>query len=189
MTIDHHGVLDETLFRAVNHGGGSLVDALAVMVSTTWFGVVAGAVAVVAILAIARGRRRAALLLAFALALVASDFVGSHALKPLIGRMRPCFALPVGTFRWLAPASDVGSLPSLHSANFFAMAVVTWCVDRRVGIAALVIATLVALSRVYVGVHWPTDVLAGAVWGVLCAWTALWISRRIFGQGTVPMSP
>ncbi len=54
-------------------------------------------------------------------ALVMSDLVGAQVLRPLFGRMRPCFALPSGTVRWLAPSSDVGSLPSLHAANFFAM--------------------------------------------------------------------
>jgi undecaprenyl-diphosphatase len=53
------------------------------------------------------------------------------------------------------------------------MAGVAWAAGRRAGIAAVVIAALVALSRVYLGVHWPTDVLAGAAWGLACAWVGL----------------
>jgi undecaprenyl-diphosphatase len=111
------------------------------------------------------GRHRLALLAAFLIALVLSDSVGAQVLRPLIGRMRPCYALAAGTVRWLAPASDVGSLPSLHASNFFAMTAVAWVANRGVGLAALAIAIAVALSRVYAGVPWPIDVLAGAAWG------------------------
>jgi membrane-associated phospholipid phosphatase len=177
-TIDHHTSLEEALFRALNADGGRLLDALAVTLSARWFGVLTGVAVVVAIVAVTGSRRRVGLLVSFAVALVMSDLVGAQVLRPLFGRMRPCFALPDGTVRWLAAASDVGSLPSLHAANFFAMAFVAWAADRRVGVAALALAAAVALSRVYVGVHWPTDVLAGAAWGALCAFTALAVARR-----------
>ncbi len=180
MTVDHHTALEEAFFRALNFDGGRLLDALAVTLSARWFGVITGAAIVVAI-AVATGRRRLALVVAFAVALVMSDLVGAQVLRPLFGRMRPCFALPSGAVRWLAPSSDVGSLPSLHAANFFAMAFVAWAGDRRVGVAALATAAAVALSRVYVGVHWPTDVLAGAAWGTLCAFAALSVARVTIG--------
>ena len=180
MTADHHTAVEEALFRALNVDGGRLLDALAVALSARGFGVAAGAI-VVAVIAIVAGRRRRGLLVGFAVALAMSDFLGARVLRPLFGRTRPCFALPAGSVRWLAPASDVGSLPSLHAANFFAMALVAWAADRRLGIAALAVAVAVSLSRVYVGVHWPTDVLAGAAWGAVCAFTALAVARRAVG--------
>jgi len=183
MTIDHHTGIEETLFRALNFDGGRLLDALAVTLSARWFGVVVGTI-LVTVLALAGGRRRLGLLVAFALALVMSDLVGAQVLRPLLGRMRPCFALSPETVRWLAPASDVGSLPSLHASNFFAMALVAWAGARRLGLAALAIAAAVSLSRVYVGVHWPTDVLAGAAWGTLCAFTALAVARPRIGPAS-----
>ncbi|HEX9400367.1 MAG TPA: phosphatase PAP2 family protein [Anaeromyxobacter sp.] len=181
MTIDHHGSLDEAVFRAINQNCGRLVDAIAVMLSARWFGMVAG-VAIVGAIAIVTRHRRLGFLIAFAVALVLSDLVGARALRPLLERMRPCFALPTGTIRWLAPASDVGSLPSLHASNFFAMGFVAWVADRRIGLAALGVAAAVALSRVYVGVHWPTDVAAGAIWGALCAYAAIAVANRAIAQ-------
>ncbi len=180
MTIDHHTALEETVFRALNSDGGRLLDLVAVTLSARWFGVIFGATLVIAF-ATAKGRTRLGLLVAFAVALALSDFAGAQVLRPLIGRMRPCFALPPASVRWLAAASDVGSLPSLHASNFFAMAVVARARSRAAGAAAFVIAAAVALSRVVVGVHWPTDVLAGAVWGALCGVAGLAVARRLVG--------
>ena len=176
MTVDHHTLLEEAVFRVVNSGGGRVLDLLMVTLSARWFGFLFGALLAVAI---ARGRRRLWLLLALGLALLLSDFVGAQVLRPLFGRMRPCYALPPGTIRWLAPAANVGSIPSLHAANFTALAGVAWAASRRLGLAALAVALLVAVSRVYVGVHWPLDVLAGVLWGAFCALAALGLSRRL----------
>ena len=177
MTIDYHSSLDLAAFHAVNAGGGRLLDALFLALSARWFGILVGAV-VVALLALRGGRRRPALLMAFAVALVLSDFAGAQVLRPLLGRMRPCYALATGSFRWLGPATDVGSLPSLHASNFFAMAGVAWAATRRAGAVALAVAALVGLSRIYLGVHWPSDVLAGVAWGLACAWLGLTIGAR-----------
>lgn len=179
MTVDYHSALEYAVFHAVNADGGRYLDAAFLTLSAKPFGLLWGA-ALVLFLALRGGRRRLALVLAFALAVALSDFLGSHVLKPLFGRMRPCFALPPDAVRRLGQAGDVGSLPSLHSSNFFAMAGVAWSASRRAGAIALAVAALVALSRVYLGVHWPTDVLAGVAWGLGCAWVALRTAGRLW---------
>ena len=173
--------LDLAIFHAVNSSDTPWLDALFTTASNQGVGLVA--------LCLLLGwigyrQRRAALanLLALGLAVALSDFVGSHVLKPWFGRVRPCFALPAGSFRPLLSAANVGSMPSLHAANSFAVALILTLIDKRLAWAAYPIATLVALSRVYGGVHWPSDVLGGALWGTFAAsiaWSVTsWLGRH-----------
>jgi membrane-associated phospholipid phosphatase len=72
------------------------------------------------------------------------------------------------------------SFPSDHAALFFAIVAGIWLANRRAGIFALLYAALaICLPRIYVGIHYPTDVLAGALIGIgavalLQRWRALW---------------
>lgn len=171
---DFHGPLDLWLFRLVNRDGGGALDAVMRAVTTHAFGIAFGLLLCALLVGLAR-RTSVRPLAAVGLALLVSDFVGSQLLRPLIGRMRPCYALPPGTFRWLAPAADGPSLPSLHASNMFALAFVVTLARPRLAPLAYAGAVAVAISRVYVGVHWPSDVLAGVIWGTVAgalAWSA-----------------
>jgi undecaprenyl-diphosphatase len=189
MTVDHHGALEEAVFLALNRDAGPLLDRAAVVLSSPWFGAAVAVAIALAVIALARGRRRLALLAALALALTASDLLGARILRPLFARMRPCFALPPGAVRVLVPAADVGSIPSLHASNYFAMAAVAWAAGRRLGLAAIAVAAAVAWSRVHGGVHWPTDVVAGAGWGTLCGLAAIAAARRVAAPRTAERRP
>lgn len=89
--------------------------------------------------------------------------VGHLFLKDLIARPRPCHVDETVALLVAMPASF--SCPSTHSAWSFAAAVVIFCRDRRWGTAALLAAALIGFSRMYLFVHYPTDVLFGAVLG------------------------
>jgi len=106
----------------------------------------------------------AGLALAVAVALV--DQIAAEILKPWADRVRPCFAL--ADARLLLPGQARSpSFPSNHAANTFAAAMVIRAVDRRAGNIALAVAAAVAWSRIYVGVHYPLDVTAGALLGAV----------------------
>ncbi len=69
-------------------------------------------------------------------------------------------------FQSLIPESG-SSVPSGHAAFFFALAMIIYFYNRRWGIWYFIITILICLARIFVGVHWPSDIIAGAVVGIL----------------------
>ena len=81
--------------------------------------------------------------------------------------------------RTLVARSADGSFPSDHAAAAVAIAIVLFLTHRRLGAIALLVAGLVCLARVYVGAHYPGDVVAGAAVGIGVAWLACGPFRTI----------
>ncbi len=124
-------------------------------------------------------RRRLPLAFAAAAAATGAASLVAHALKQAFDRERPPIDDPaLGS---LAPIPDNPSFPSGHSATAFAAATAVAILCPRLRPAALAIAAAVALSRVYLRVHFPLDVAAGALLGAalgaLCALAALQLAR------------
>lgn len=93
--------------------------------------------------------------------------VGQFGLKNLIDRIRPCNIDQAVTMLVERPTS--GSFPSTHTAWAFAAATSVFLHHKKAGIAVLVLAALIAFGRLYLFVHFPSDVLGGIVLGVLSA--------------------
>lgn len=95
-------------------------------------------------------------------------------IKNWVARVRPYELIP--GLNCLVGIQDDFSFPSGHTTNSIACA---WVLFRRAprkwGVAALVMAILISLSRLYVGVHYPTDVIGGAVIGLCSACLSLWL--------------
>ena len=98
--------------------------------------------------------------------------------KVIAGRARPCHALTWAHALPLTMPTDC-SFPSGHAAGSFAFAAFVLTLNRRAGAIALLIAVLIGLSRIALGVHYPSDVLAGAVLGSVAGWaSARWYALR-----------
>lgn len=101
---------------------------------------------------------------------------GEVIMKNLVGRVRPCNINLAVDMIVERPTSY--SFPSGHTSSSFACATVLFKMNRRVGIAALCMAALMGFSRLYNYVHFPTDVLAGMLWGILLASVTVYLFRR-----------
>ena len=120
--------------------------------------------------------RKAGMCMAIALILVL--LISNLTLKPIIARPRPFILREEIELIISAPSGY--SFPSGHTASSFAAAVGLFIYHKRLGIAALVWATLVAFSRLYMYVHYPTDILAGIVMGILCAVIGMLLVNKIY---------
>ena len=115
------------------------------------------------ILLLVRGKKPFIWIVVFSLLVVAlTDQVSSAWLKPFFERLRPCKELNV---HLLVNCGSGYSFPSSHAANLFGQAVFFSLLFPRAKWYWLVFAFLVAISRVFVGVHYPLDITAGAVLG------------------------
>ena len=79
-------------------------------------------------------------------------------------------------------SSKEASFPSGHASFYFALSTVIYCYNKKAGIIFYIASFLIVISRVFVGVHWPSDILAGAVLGVLVAWLGYKISKKYLKQ-------
>jgi len=112
-----------------------------------------------------------------ALALILGFLVTNVALKNIVQRIRPYEV--ISTLKILIPPEHDLSFPSGHATSSIAA---SWALFRlapkKYGVPALALGVLISLSRLYVGVHYPTDVLAGILVGLAAAEAAVRIVRR-----------
>lgn len=132
-------------------------------------------IAVTLLMFVPRRTRKYAHVAAFALllGLLCSNVI----LKPLIARIRP---YDVQQVVLLIKAPTDFSFPSGHTQASFAVATSLCMWRRKIGIPALILASLIAFSRMYLYVHYPTDVLVGMLLGIGFAVLSLAIANRMF---------
>lgn len=122
------------------------------------------------------GKRRTGFILAAAL--LADLILCNGILKNVFARPRPC---DVNTAVQMLIARPSGfSFPSGHTAASFASAAALWCAgERKLWPPALILACLIAFSRMYLYVHYPTDILGGVVFGALAGYLGYRVARRL----------
>jgi undecaprenyl-diphosphatase len=120
------------------------------------------------------------------LAIVLSDFLSVHLIKEVIHRLRPTYEPGIGPLIHTLRGYTGGKygFVSSHAANSFALAMMTllFLRIRALNIFIYCWAVIVSYSRIYLGVHYPGDVLCGALFGSLIAWILYycWFKIRIF---------
>lgn len=115
---------------------------------------------------------------AIVMALLLCLFVGEIGIKNLVARSRPC-SLDSSVSLLIRAPKDF-SFPSGHTASSFSAAFCIFLFSRKWGVLAMVVAAIIAFSRLYLFVHFPTDVLAGILVAGLYALVAVKASRRMF---------
>lgn len=112
--------------------------------------------------------------LIMALSLILCGLIGNGALKHLVARIRPCDIHP--EIALLIPRPTDFSFPSGHTMSSFAAATVLLICNKSWGKWAIVLATLIAFSRLYLYVHYPSDIWGGMIIGIVIAI----VSTKIF---------
>ncbi|MFD5144045.1 phosphatase PAP2 family protein [Streptomyces sp. NPDC058401] len=130
--------------------------------------------------------RQRAVLALMAPLFVVTAFLVDTGIKSLIREQRPCQSLHALTLEACPPLGD-WSFPSNHAAIAAAAATTLWFTDRRLAALAVPAAFLMAVSRVWVGVHYPHDVLVGLAAGAVVAWFLVLMAGRVLRRG--PRAP
>lgn len=156
--------IDVALFRFGNEAlSNPLFDVIFPFITEIRSMAIPYAVALLSVMILFKKRGIVAVVLAV-IAVGIGDQLNSFALKPLFERMRPCATLE--GVRLLVDCGAGKSFPSSHAVNNFAAACVFALRFPKSRWYVYSFATLVAFSRVYVGVHYPIDIFAGALLGV-----------------------
>ncbi|MBR6087323.1 MAG: phosphatase PAP2 family protein [Prevotella sp.] len=175
--------MDEQLFFLINSNHTVFWDSMMYCISqkTVWVPFYLSIVYV--ILRNYSWRELAVVLLMIGCGMLVTDWGNAHLLRPWIGRLRPS-----------NPDNPISSLvhivndrrgagcgfPSAHSANIWLVTFVVcyWLRNRLIQITMPTVALLVCYSRVYLGFHYPGDILGGFVLAAVVAWTAIKLQQR-----------
>lgn len=167
--------MDSFLFEAINQWAGKFfwLDALAVFFARYFeFFLI-----FVLLVFLAKDYKKYwKILLEAAIAAVLARFVIVEIIRWLLPSPRPFVENNVNLLFNYDPSA--ASFPSGHAAFYFAIAAVIYFYSKKAGIFFFISAFLISLARVFAGVHWPSDILAGAIVGVFSAWFVFRAAKR-----------
>ena len=171
--------IDRAIFGAFNSlAGVSPFFDMAVRFSAVYliFAMIVGVLALAGLWA-QKNREQAffMLVLAFVSGFVARVVI-AEPVRILVARARPYEVLPA--IHQLVDHALGRSFPSGHATLAFAIAGAVFFVHRKAGVVLFFVAGIVSISRVIAGVHWPSDVAAGAILGMATAWAAYRVMMR-----------
>jgi undecaprenyl-diphosphatase len=171
--------IDLAIFYFINHGlSAPFLDKFFSTITNVnnWY----IAYVILLLICFVRGGKRGKIAALLVIVLIAvTDQLGHKVIKELVQRIRPCNVLTDA----ITPLGCQGtfSFPSNHAVNNFAAAVFFYILYPKLKWALFITAFLVAVSRVYLGLHYPSDIAGGAVigsaFGYVFAQGALWIEK------------
>jgi undecaprenyl-diphosphatase len=176
--LDH---LDRSVFVLIQHGSNAFQDFVMPWLRNPYIWI--PLYAFMLYYAVREGKKMAWVFIILSVATFAvTDSVTAQLLKPLFGRLRPCHdAQMQPMLRGLVDCGGLFSMPSNHAANHFGLAAFWYFSIRELNGGRWwwlwLWAALICYAQVYVGKHYPFDVLAGAVFGALAGWGM----SRLFG--------
>ena len=160
--------IDTVLFLFFNHAiANPAFDLIFPVLTNGVFWIVPGIIA--ALIFIRVEKKKALIVLGVALMTVSvSDPVCNRVIKPAVHRLRPCDpSVHLENGRFLQGRKTSLSFPSSHAMNMFAQAMLFTLFYRRKALWFFTFASVIGFSRIYTGVHYPFDVLGGAVFGAI----------------------
>lgn len=167
--------LDTELFIAINSGLANPVsDFLMPIITNSWVLRAVLGLILLSLIVFGQSRGRVAAV-GCVVAVLISDQISAQIIKPLVARVRPCHV--IDGVRLLVDCSQGLSFPSSHAANTFGQAVFLGVLYPRATWFLVTFALIVSYSRIAVGVHYPLDVVAGAVVGIFAGGMALLLWR------------
>lgn len=157
-------IVDEKILRCISKTRNPFLDKIMVFITkignmgTIWW------LFALVLLALTENKKSP---LKIILTLCVTGFLGEIVIKSLVGRMRP--SKSIAQEQLLIKKPKTYSFPSGHSSSSFAAALMIGFEYPVLSVPVFVLAPLIAFSRLYLRVHYPSDVLAGAFLGVICS--------------------
>jgi len=108
-----------------------------------------------------------------------SRLILTPAIKFFYHRPRP-FLIVNSAKQLIVSRQIVDSFPSGHASLFFALAMGAYFYNKKLGIFLFAGAIFMGIARVFVGVHWPSDIVGGAIVGIFGAWVANTLAKKFF---------
>ncbi len=121
------------------------------------------------------------------IALTLCFLLGDIFLKPFIARPRP-FTIHPAMSLLISPPTDF-SFPSGHTGSSFSAAIIILLNRKSWGIATMILASLIAFSRLYLYVHYPSDIIGGFLLSIVSAFLSIWLFSKIKIKRRNPESP